>query len=83
MPMVQALLGDIVTRIEVERGVSGGQAGAPAYVAVGNLYCESLEAFQAAYAPHAQAIREDIRNYTQIRPLVQVSEVVLPREVME
>jgi uncharacterized protein (TIGR02118 family) len=80
MPMVQALLGAVVARIEVERGVSGGLAGIPAgYVAAGHVYCESLEAFRDAYAPHAQVIRDDIRNYTQIQPVVQISEVVLQR----
>jgi uncharacterized protein (TIGR02118 family) len=42
---------------------------------MGHLYFDSAEAFQAAFAPHAQAIMADIPNYTNIQPAIQISEV--------
>jgi len=39
------------------------------------MTCESVEAFQAAFAPHAAEILGDIPNYTSIQPIIQFSEV--------
>jgi uncharacterized protein (TIGR02118 family) len=41
----------------------------------GHIHCDSAEAFQAAFAPHAQEIMGDIPNYTDIDPTIQISEV--------
>ena len=35
----------------------------------------STDAFETAFAPHAQAIMGDIPNYTNIQPTIQISEV--------
>jgi uncharacterized protein (TIGR02118 family) len=73
MPMVQRKLGAACKRMAVDEGIAGG---APAtYAAMGHLYFDSAEAFQAAFAPHAQAIMADIPNYTNIQPAIQISEV--------
>jgi uncharacterized protein (TIGR02118 family) len=51
----------------VEEGLAGGAPGAPAaYVAMAHLSFKSLDAFQSAFAPHAEAIMGDIPNYTVI-----------------
>jgi uncharacterized protein (TIGR02118 family) len=36
-----------------------------------------VEAFQAAFGPHAKEILGDIRNYTDLKPVTQISEVVV------
>jgi len=78
MPMVQQKLGPACKRMAVEEGIAGGAPGAPAtYVAMGHLYFDSTDAFQAAFAPHAQSILADIPNYTNTQPTIQVSEVRL------
>ena len=78
MPMVQQKLGPACKRMAVEQGIAGGAPGAPAtYVAMGHLYFDSTDAFQAAFAPHAQSILADIPNYTNTQPTIQVSEVRL------
>jgi uncharacterized protein (TIGR02118 family) len=78
MPMVQQKLGPACKRMAVEEGIAGGAPGAPAtYVAMGHLYFDSTDAFQAAFAPHAQAILADIPNYTNTQPTIQISEVKL------
>jgi len=42
-----------------------------------HLRFESVEAFQRAFGPHAEAIMADIPNYTDIEPMLQISEVLL------
>jgi len=76
MPMVRNKLGPACKRVTVEQGIAGGAPGSPAtYVAMGHLYFDSTDAFQAAFAPHAQAILADIPNYTNTQPTIQISEV--------
>jgi uncharacterized protein (TIGR02118 family) len=54
MPMVRNKLGTACKRVSVEQGIAGGAPGSPAtYVAMGHLYFDSTDAFQAAFAPHA------------------------------
>ncbi len=76
MPMVQQKLGPACKRMAVEEGIAGGAPGAPAtFVAMCHLYFDSIDAFQSAFAPHAQEIMADIPNYTNTQPTIQISEV--------
>ena len=76
MPMVQSKLGKACRRIEVDQGLAGGTwKSAPPYAAIGHLFFDSVEAFQAAFAPQANTILSDIPNYTNTQPTIQVSEV--------
>ena len=76
IPMVQQKLGTACKGVAVEHGVSGATPGSrAAYVAMGHLYFDSAEAFQTAFGPHAQSIMADIPNYTDIEPVIQVSDV--------
>jgi uncharacterized protein (TIGR02118 family) len=78
IPMVKQKLGSALKNVTVEEGVAGATAGAPpAYLALGNLYFDTVEAFQAAFAPHAPAIMGDVSNYTNTQPVVQISAVKL------
>jgi uncharacterized protein (TIGR02118 family) len=42
---------------------------------MGHLYFDSVAECQAAFAPHAEAIMADITNYTNVQPVIQISEV--------
>jgi uncharacterized protein (TIGR02118 family) len=78
IPMVQRLLGAALKSVAVEQGIGGGTPGSSApYLAIGHLQFASVEAFQTSFAPHAQAIMSDIRNYTNAQPIIQISEVKL------
>jgi uncharacterized protein (TIGR02118 family) len=66
--------------VSVERGVSGGAPGVSApYVAACHFLFESLEDFAAAVTPHVEALQADMPKYTDIRPVIQVSEVLIYR----
>ncbi len=78
MPMVQQKLGAACKSIAVEQGLAGGAPGAPlTYVAMGHLYFDSVAEFQAAFTPHVEAIMGDVPNYTNVQPVIQISEVKL------
>lgn len=78
MPLVQQKLGAACKSMAVEQGISGATPGSPpAFAAMGHMYFDSLEAFQAAFAPVAEALIADIPNYTDIQPTFQISEVKL------
>jgi uncharacterized protein (TIGR02118 family) len=77
IPMLRAKLGAALTNGAVERGLMGGRPGEqPAFIIMGHLYFESVEAFQAAFGPHAAAIMADIPNYSSVLPTIQISEVL-------
>jgi uncharacterized protein (TIGR02118 family) len=79
MPMVQRKLGSACKRYAIDRGVAGGTPGSkPQFAAIGHLYFDSVESFQAAFAPHAKEIMADIPNYTDTSPAIQISEVKVP-----
>lgn len=56
---------------QIDRGVQGP------YIATVHLFFESLEHFETAMAGEASAaIHADVASYTNVAPVVQVSEVV-------
>jgi len=76
MLLVKEKLGNACKGIAAEQGIAGGAPGAPpTYIAMGHIYFESIEAFQAAFGPHVAEFRADIPNFTPIQPIVQISEV--------
>jgi len=78
IPMVAKLLGDAVKGASVEQGLGGGAPGEPAsFIAMGNLYFDTMESFQNSFGPNAAQIMEDIPNYTNIAPVIQVSKVMI------
>ncbi|CAG7574532.1 uncharacterized protein (TIGR02118 family) [Barrientosiimonas humi] len=76
VPMVAELVGSAVTAWGVERGLNGGAPNAPAvYEAACWFEVETEEAWAAGFGPNADQILGDIANYTDITPVMQVSEV--------
>lgn len=77
-PMVMGLLGDAAKAATIEAGLSGAAPGSPApYVAMGNIYFDSVESFNNSFGPNATQIMGDIPNYTNIQPVIQISEVMI------
>ena len=62
----------------MDKGLAGGARGAPApYVAVGHLLFDTVDTLQKAMASHSKELMDDIPNFTNIQPIMQVSEVVM------
>ncbi len=80
MPLVKARMGDACKYYTIDKGLAGGAPGAPAtYVGMCHIFADSVEAFQKAFGPHAKEIMDDIKNYTDIAPVMQISEVVVEK----
>lgn len=77
MPLVKSKMGDACLYYTVDKGLGSADGGPPAYVAMCHIFCESVESFQGSFGPHAQAIMADIPNYTDLSPVVMISEVVV------
>ena len=78
MPLLKARMGASCLSYTIDKGLGGAAPGAPAtYVAMCHFFCDSVDSFQAGFGPHAQEIMGDIPNYTDLAPVVQVSEVVV------
>lgn len=78
MPLVKSLMGDACRSYTVDKGLAGGAPGQPAtYVGMCHIFADSVESFQAAFGPHAKEILGDIPNYTDLTPVMQISEVVV------
>lgn len=78
MPLVQALLGDSCAFYTIDKGIAGGASDStPAYVGMCHIFSKSIEIYQAGMARYGAAILADIPNYTDIKPVIQVSEVVV------
>ena len=77
MPMVAGFLGSNLVKYTIEKGLANGipNQSLP-YMAVGTFYVKSLEDYQAAIGPNRDAIRADFANYTNVAPVILVSEVV-------
>lgn len=77
MPMVAGFLGSNLVRYTIEKGLASGIPGqALPFMAIGTFYVKSLSDYQAAIGPNRDAIRADFPNYTNVSPVILVSEVV-------
>jgi uncharacterized protein (TIGR02118 family) len=73
IPLVCNLFG---TSIEVVKGMSPTPDAPPAFVCVARIRITSPEEFSAAMAKHGAQIMQDIPNYTNITPVIQIDEVL-------
>ena len=77
--------------VSVERGMDVPEAQISSsfvvrrssFVAMCHCYCDSVEAFIAAFTPHAQTLRDDIVNYTDIAPIIQINSVEIINQTLD
>ena len=80
MPMVKALLGSACAYYTIEKGLSGRAPNTPpAFVAMCSFVCASAEAYLTAMQAHRAEVLADLANYTDITPVMQISEIVVER----
>ena len=76
IPVVRKLLGAACTNASVDGGISGGMPGSKApYAAIGHFFFNTIDDFNSSFTPHANIIMTDIPNYTDITPILQLSEI--------
>jgi len=77
VPLVSTTLGDALQEASYDKGIAGGAPGSPAtYIAVANLFFNSIQEFGMAFAAGAPTLLGDLPNFTNIEPVVQISEVM-------
>jgi uncharacterized protein (TIGR02118 family) len=79
MPMAVSLFGESLRAMSIDKGLSAGAAESPApYLAVGYFYFDDMKSLQSAMGPNREKLRADIPNYTNIQPVILISEVLKP-----
>lgn len=77
MPMVARFLGSNLVKYTIEKGIASGIPNQPLpFMAIGTFYIKSLSDYQAAIGQNRDAIRADFSNYTNISPVILVSEMI-------
>ena len=78
IPLFQKRMGAAMKTIRVSRGIGGSTPRTPAaFVAMVHATFDSAGVFASAFAPHSAELQEDAPNYTNIQPVVQISEVLM------
>ena len=76
MPMVAGFLGRNLKFYEIDKGVSGRTPSDKVpFVAIGYFYCSDVAEYNKAIAQNRDAIVNDIKVYTNIQPVIQISEI--------
>ena len=76
MPMVAGFLGKNLKFYEIDKGLAGRtpEDKVP-FVAIGYFYIQNVTEYNQAIARNRDAVVGDIKNYTNIQPIVQISEI--------
>ena len=78
LPLIKSRMGGALKYYTIDKGLAGGTPDAAApYVAACHLLCDSVEMYRASFGPHAEEIKQDIPHFTDQKPFVQISEVVV------
>ena len=76
-PMVQDLLGEVIRGGGMEKGIGTAEPRAPApFMASGFMDFDSVEDFETSFGPNTETIMSDIPNYTNVTPVIQISEII-------
>lgn len=76
MPMVAGMLGKNLKFYEIDRGVAGRSPGEkPLFLAVGYFYIHDVAEYNKTVAQNRDVIISDFKNYTNILPVVLISEI--------
>lgn len=76
MPMVAGFLGKNLKFYEIDKGLAGRSPNDKIpYLAIGYFYVKDTAEYNKAIGQNRNAVVSDFKNYTNIQPVVQVSEV--------
>ena len=76
MPMVAGFLGNNLKFYEIDKGIAGRTPNDKApFAAIGYFYIKDVAEYNKAIAQNRDAIISDFKNYTNIQPVVQISEI--------
>ncbi len=74
--MVAGFLGKNLKYYEIDKGISGRtQTDKVPFVAIGYFYVTDVAEYNKAIAQNRDAVVNDVKNYTNIQPVVQICEI--------
>ncbi|SFI25982.1 EthD family reductase [Halpernia frigidisoli] len=75
--MIAEALGDNLLELELEKGIASRKADEPApYIAIVNMKFEDAVSFKKYFGPHAEKFTADVKNFTNIISVFQMSEII-------
>lgn len=74
MPLVKDRLSPV--KVEIDAGIPNYQGEPSPYFAIGHMTFKSMEHLVTKYGAAAQELHADIPNYTDIEPVIQISEII-------
>ena len=61
----------------IEKGLAGGEPNQPVpFLCIGYITFNTMEEFQKAFEAHGQELLDDVPNFTNVQPVIQISEIV-------
>ena len=76
MPMVAGFLGKNLKFYEIDKGIAGRTPNDKVpFVAIGYFYINDVAEYNKSIAQNRDAVISDFKNYTNIQPVVQISEI--------
>jgi uncharacterized protein (TIGR02118 family) len=82
LPLIKSRMGAGLKYYAIDKGLAGGDGKAlPAYIAMCHLMSDSMEAYQSSFGPYAKEIYGNIANFTDVIPIVQISDVVVENSI--
>ena len=76
MPMVAGFLGKNLQFYEIDKGIAGRTPDDKVpYLAIGYFFIKDVAEYFKAIGQNREAVINDFKNYTNIQPVVQISEV--------
>ena len=76
MPMVARFLGKNLKFYEIDKGIAGRTpTDKVPFVAIGYFYINDVAEYNKAIAQNRDAVVADFKNYTNIQPVVHISEI--------
>ena len=77
LPMISKALGTALKGLELDLGIGSRVPGEPAlYIAIAHLLFEDVATFKASFGPHAAVFAADIKNYSNVKGELQISELI-------
>lgn len=74
--LVKQRLGDALKGFSIEQGLDGPLPEMkPHYTVIARLLFDSYDAFLDSFTPHQAELTGDVVNFTDIEPIMQISEV--------
>lgn len=77
MPLSIKLHGDALKGITIARGLVEVDVVPVKYIAITSMLFESVDSFMEAFTPHAAVLQGDMKNYTNIEPVIQFNEIIM------